>query len=170
MPADEAADILDDLREEKAEELLNEMESEASDDIREIMKYPENSVGSFMSTDYISFSENETADEAIKEIRKLKPRSDTIYYLYIINASGNLVATVSLRDLIVAEPETKLKQIMNTNVIYVVDQDKMESIGEIITKYNLTAIPVVNSEMQMEGCIVIDDVVYSLLRNRRKRI
>jgi magnesium transporter len=168
MPADEAADILDVLKEEKAEELLNEMEAGASDDIRELMEYPENSVGSIMTTDYISFNENKTVDETIKEIRKLKPKSDMIYYLYIVDSSGNLVATVSLRDLIIAEPEIKLHQIMNTNIIYVLDEDKMESIGDIIAKYSLLAIPVVNSEKHMQGVVIIDDIVYNLLKNKRK--
>ena len=170
MPADEAADILDELREDKAEELLKEMEEEASDDIRELMEYAENSVGSIMTTDYVSFNENQTVDETIKELRRQKPESDTIYYLYIADASDKLVATVSLRDIIVAEPETKLKQIMNSNIIYVLDEDKMEFLSEIITKYSLLAIPVVNSEKQMQGVVIINDVVHNLLKNRRKRM
>lgn len=170
MPADEAADILDKLREDKVEELLQEMEEEASDDIRELMEYPENSVGSIMTTDYISFNENETVDQTIKELRRLKPEPDTIYYLYIVNSSGKLVATVSLRDLIVAEPETKLKQIMNPNVLYVLDEDKIESLNEIIAKYSLLAVPVVNSEKEMLGVVIINDVVHNLLKTRRRRI
>ena len=93
-----------------------------------------------------------------------------VYYLYILNASGKLVATVSLRDLIVAEPETKLYQIMNSNVLYVLEEDKIASLNEIITKYSLISIPVVNSEKQMLGVVIINDVVHNLLKNRWKRI
>lgn len=168
MPADEAADILDDLKDERAEELLNEMEEEASDDIRELLEYSDNSVGSIMSTDYISFNENETVNQTINELRRLKPESDTIYYLYIVNASSRLVATVSLRDIIVSEPETQLSQIMNTDILYVLDEDKIESLSEIITKYSLLAIPVVDSEMRMLGVVIINDVVHDLVRNKRK--
>lgn len=169
MPADEAADILDELGEDKAEELLEEMEEEASDDIRELMEYSDKSVGSIMSTDFISFNEEQTVDQTIKELRRMKPEPDTIYYLYIVNSSEKLVATVSLRDIIVAEPDTKLNQIMNSNVLFVQDEDKIESLNEIITKYSLLAIPVVNSNEEMIGVVIINDVVHNLLKNRRKR-
>ena len=170
MPADEAADILDELGEAKAEELLHEMEEEASNDVRELMGYPENSAGSIMSTDYISFDENTTVDETIKELRKIRPESDTIYYLYIVNASGKLVATVSLRDVIVSEPDTKLSQIMDPDVLYVLDEDKIQSLNDIITKYSLLAVPVVNAEKEMQGVVIINDVMHSLQRSRRKRM
>lgn len=169
MPADEAADILDELRDEKVEELLKEIEEEASDDIRELLDYPENSVGSIMITEYIIFNENQTADETIKELRRLKPEPDTMYYMYIVDDTGKLVATVTPRDLIVSEPETQLKQIMNSNIIYVFVDDKIESLNEIITKYNLLAIPVVNSDEQLMGVVIINDMVYNLLKNRYKR-
>ena len=169
MPADEAADILDELEEEKAEELLKEMENEASEDVRELMDYPDNSVGSIMTTDYILFDENETVDNTIKELRRLKPEPDTIYYLFVVNASEKLVATVSPLDIIVAEPETKLCEIMNSNIICVSDEDKMESLSELITKYSLLAIPVVDSDKHMLGVVIINDLIHNLLKNRRKR-
>ena len=104
MPADEVADILDDLEEEKAEELLQEMEKEASAEVRELMEYPEHSVGSIMTTDFIFFKESMTANEVINELRRVKPESDTIYYLYVLDETEKLIATVSLRDLIISEP------------------------------------------------------------------
>jgi Mg/Co/Ni transporter MgtE len=81
------------------------------------MEYPENSVGSLMATDYISFGEKMTVAETINELRRLKPESDTIYYLYVIDSRENLIGTVSLRDIIVSEPNTTLDLIMNKNVI-----------------------------------------------------
>lgn len=170
MPADEVADILDELQEEQAEALLKEMETEASDEVRELMEYAENTVGSIMTTDYIYFNENSTAEETINELRRSKPESDTIYYLYIVNEGEKLVATVSLRDIIIAEPQTKLREIMNKDVIYVHDNDKVESLNEIITKYSLLAVPVVDEDKVMVGVVIINDVVYNLLKVRRKRL
>jgi len=170
MPADEAADILDELRDDKVEELLMEMEEEASEDIRELLVYPENSVGSIMITEFVLFNENQSVETTIKELRRLKPEPDTIYYLYIVDDFNQLVATVTLRDLIVAEPELELKQIMNPNLIYVFDDDKIASLHEIITKYNLLAIPVVNAEKQILGVVIINDMLHNLLKNRRKKI
>jgi len=170
MPADEVADILEKLEDERADELLNNMETEASEEIRELMEYPENSVGSLMATDFIAFNENITVNDAINELRQSKPESDTIYYLYILDDVEKLTAIVSLRDIIVAEPEIRLNQIMNRKVIFVYDSDRIDSLAEIISKYNLLAVPVVNNEMKMLGIVVIDDIVYNLLRARRKRV
>jgi CBS domain-containing protein len=170
MPADEVADILDDLEEERAEELLQEMDKDASAEVRELMEYPENQVGSLMSTDYISFKEHMTAHKTISELRRLKPESDTIYYLYVVDDEERLTAIVSLRDLIVAEPETKLEQIMNRKIVFVYDQDNINSLVEIISKYSLLAVPVVDQEMKMLGIVIIDDVVFEILKSKKRRL
>lgn len=170
MPADEVADILDELEDEKAEELLSEMENEASDDVRELLKYEDNEIGSLMTTDFISFNKNMTVQKTIEELRLLKPESDTIYYLYIVDEKERLVATISLRDIIVSSPETMLSEIMSEKPIYVMDTDDVRSIAEIISKYNLLAVPVVDKDRVMLGMIVIDDIVYNLLRSNRRWI
>ena len=122
-----------------------------------------------MTTDHISFQMEMTIEEAIQELRLSKPESDTIYYLYVVDKNGKLTATVSLRDIVVSSPETKLFEIMNKNVIKVFDTDKIDSLAEIISKYNLLAIPVVNKEDIMEGMVIIDDIVFTLLKTRRKK-
>ncbi len=170
MPADEAADILDELDEEKAEELLNEMESEASQEIRDLMEYPENSVGSAMTTDYISFNENMTVESVITELRRLKPEAHSVYYLYIVDNNDRLTAVVSLRDLIVSDPDVPLHKIMDRDVLYVNDNDRIDSLADLISKYNLLAIPAVDDDMKMMGIVIIDDVIYSLLKSRKRRI
>jgi magnesium transporter len=170
MPADEVADILDDLEEERAEELLQEMDKEASAEVRELMEYPENQVGSLMSTDYISFKEHMTAQQTISELRRLKPESDTIYYLYVVDDEDRLTAIVSLRDLIVAEPETTLERIMNRKIVYAYDQDNINSLVEIISKYSLLAVPIVDQEMKMLGIVIIDDVVFEILKSKKRKL
>lgn len=170
MPADEAADLLDEMQEEKAEELLNEMESVASDEIRELMEYPDNEVGSIMTTDYISFNENRTVGQTLEELRRLKPESESIYYLYVLDDEERLIATVSLRDIVISEPTVMLNEIMNTKVIFIYDHDKINSLAEIISKYSLLAIPVVDEHSVMQGMVIIDDVVNTLLKSRRRRM
>ena len=139
MPVDEVADILDELEKEKAEELLGVMDKETSDEVREIMRYPENTTGSFMSTDFISFGADVTVEEAISELRQLKPEADVIYYLYVLDGEGRLSATVSLRDIIVSMPEVRLRDIMEDDLIFVYDDEKINSVADIISKYNLLA-------------------------------
>jgi magnesium transporter len=170
MPADEVADILDEISEEKAEELLNEMEDEASDEVRELMEYEDNEVGSLMTTDFVVFKDHNTVDETLRILREAKPESDMIYYLYIVSDEGKLEAIVSLRDLVVALPETKLRDIMKTDIVYVRDEDRIESLNDIISKYNLLAIPVVDANKLMLGMVIINDIVYNLLKSRRKRL
>jgi magnesium transporter len=133
------------------------------------MEYPDNSVGSIMTTDFISFNENLTVEETLAELRQSKPESDSIYYLYVLDNSGKLLATVSLRDIVISEPEIRLRQIMNSKVIYAYDYDKINSLAEIISKYSLLAIPVVNEELEMLGMVIIDDVVNTLLKSRKRR-
>ncbi len=170
LPADEAADILDEIEEEKAEELLNEMPEETSEEIRELMEYPDNKVGSIMSTDYFFFNENLTVNETIDELRRLKPESDMIYYLYVVDDAERLVAVVSLRDIVVAQPDTRLNSIMNRDVIFVHDNDDVNILAGIISKYSLLAVPVVDREEKLLGVVVINDIVYSLLKTMRKRL
>jgi len=104
------------------------------------------------------------------ELRRIKPPSDTIYYLYVLDDQERLVATVSLRDLIVSDPQTTLHEIMNRKVIKVDDYDKIDSLGEIISKYNLIAIPVVDEEERMAGIVIIDDVVFTLMKARKRKV
>src|SRR5665647_480144 len=91
MPADEAADILDGMNVEKVEELLNSMEKEASDEIRELLGYDSKAVGSLMSTDFVSFKNNETINEAIESLRKLKPEEDELFSLYVVDENDKLI-------------------------------------------------------------------------------
>ena len=170
MPADEVADILDDLEDEKAEELLSEMEADTREDVRDLMEYPENQVGSLMTTDYIAFLEEMTVEDTIAELRRLRPESNTVYYLYVLDNVGRLVASVSLRDIVVSQPGVQLKSIMHRNVVRVQDDDKLDSLAEIISKYNLLAIPVVDNKHTMMGMVIIDDVIFTLLKARKRKI
>jgi len=169
MPSDEVADILDGLNEEKAQALLDEMEDEASDEVRELMEYPGNSVGSIMSKDYIAFNKNQTIEEVFAILREIRPESDAIYYLYIVNDSEQLMATVSIRDLIISSPSLRLSEIMNTEVFTVLDTDPINTIVENIDKYNLLAVPVTDISQKLVGIVIINDVVFNLIRARKRR-
>jgi CBS domain-containing protein len=167
MPADEVADLLDELKREKAERLLAEMESESSNEVRNLMRYPEDSVGSLMSTDYIFFSEYLTVGDALLELRKLKPEAEAIYYVYVLDARGRYLGTISLRDIVVSEPATRLGAIMKSEVDPLKDGEDIRAIGDLLLKYKLHAVPVVNEEARMVGTIVIEDVLELAMRGRK---
>ena len=137
--------------------------------VRELLEYSNRLVGSIMSTDFMSFHENETVEQALASIRETKPEEPMLYNLFVVTHSGKLLATVSLRDLIVSEPAVVLRQIMRKNPVSVEDNDKLESLAEIVSKYNLLAVPVVNRFEVLEGMVVIDDIVDDLLGARKTR-
>lgn len=168
MPFDEAADILDDINRERANEILSEMDTHASREIKELMQYPEHTVGSIMVRDFISFKTTFTVEDTIKELRRLKPDADVIYYLYVIDEEGKLVGVVSLRDLVIAEPDTVLEQIMKKDVIYVRDTDDVNSLIGIISKYSLLAVPVIDLTRKLIGVVIINDIVYELLKRNKR--
>ena len=163
MPADEVADLMDELEDEKVELLLNEMEKESSEEVRELLEYENKEVGSLMTTDFMSFRVNMTIEETLNELREQKPEADTIYSLFITDDNEKLIATVSLRDLVVSKPSMTLGEIMNPHLISVKDEDKIDTLGEIISKYDLLAIPVTDAENTLMGMVVIDDIVEDLM-------
>ena len=169
MPADEVADILDELEDDKAEMLLNEMEAESSNEVRELLEYEDDMVGSLMTTDYLSFSATMTVAEVLVELRAKKPEAVELYNLFVTEQNDELIGSFNLRDLVVAEPNITVSQIMKSKPVYLFDEQKVGAIAEIISKYNLLAVPVVDQRFQLQGMVVIDDIVEDLIRERRTR-
>jgi magnesium transporter len=169
MPADEVADILDELEDDKAEMLLKEMDMESSQEVRDLLEYPDNSVGSLMTTDILSFKPDKTVEEVIDELRTKKPESAELYNLFVTEDNDELIGTFNLRDLVVAMPKTSISQIMKSEPVFLYDTQKVEDIAELISKYNLLAVPVVDHSNQLQGMVVVDDVVEDLINKRRTK-
>ncbi|MDI6871478.1 MAG: CBS domain-containing protein [Bacillota bacterium] len=171
MPADEAADILGELPERRAQELLEQMEDEEAEDVRELLEYEEDTAGRLMTTDVLSFREELTTAQTIEELRRLKPDPDSAYYLYVVDGEQHLIGVVSLRDLVVAEPDQPLWAIMDPHVLFVKEDAHKNEVAEVMTKYDLLAIPVVDAGQHLLGMALIHDVVDDVyLANRRKRL
>jgi CBS domain-containing protein/sporulation protein YlmC with PRC-barrel domain len=169
MPADEVADILDELEDDKAEMLLNEMETESSNEVRELLEYEDDMVGSLMTTDYLSFGATWTVAEVLVEMRSRKPEAVELYNLFVVEQDDELIGNFNLRDLVVAEPNLTVSQIMKAKPVYLFDKQKVSAIAEIISKYNLLAVPVVDDSFKLRGTVVVDDIVEDLIRERRTR-
>lgn len=168
MPPDEAANILGELSLEKSETLLRLMESEEAEDVRELMKYEENTAGALMTTDYIGFPLHLTAGEAIDKLRELAPDAEMIYYVYVVDEKETLEGVLSLRELIIAQPSTQLKDIMHQKVVKIHPLEDTEKIADITNKYGLLALPVVDEDQKMLGIITVDDVLKLLIPERGK--
>ena len=128
-----------------------------------MLEYEDKEVGSLMTTDFLSFREGMTVDQTLNELREQKPEADMIYSLFITDEEEKLVATVSLRDLVISLPTMTLAEIMNKQIIRVSDEDKIDTLAEIISKYDLLAIPVTDAENTLVGMVVIDDIVEDLM-------
>lgn len=170
LPSDEAADILDEMDEEQASEILQQMEREASEEVRELMDYPEKSVGSLMTTDFISFRGDISVNKCIQALKTMNPDSEALYELYIVDEEGRLIACVPLSGLILAEPEQKLYDIMDRSVVSVADNERIETVNELMSKYNKLAVPVLDEDRALVGVVPVLDVLYNLMRNRKRKI
>ncbi len=166
MAPDEAADILGELPEEKSSELLNLMEPEEAREVMGLMQYPEDTAGALMTTEFISFSAGMTAEETINQLRELAPSAETIYYLYVLDADKVLQGVVSLRDLIVSQPRAALGEIMSVRVVTVNHHADHDKVFEVVSKYNLLAVPVVDDAGVLLGIITVDDVLETVLPDR----
>jgi CBS domain-containing protein/flagellar motility protein MotE (MotC chaperone) len=170
MPNDEIADILDEVDKETAEKILMSMEKEDAEEVRDLMKYEEESVGSLMNKDFIAFNVNITSQETIELLRELKPDDEVAYYIYIVDEEERLHGVVSLRDLVVSSPDSKLKDIMDDNVIKIKDNESIDQSIELAVKYDLLSLPVVNGEDKLCGIVIMTDIIDEvLLPSRRKR-
>lgn len=167
MPANEAADLMDNLEDHKTEQLLLEMEQSASDEVRDLLEYPDSTVGSIMTTNVLVFTKEQTVADVLDYIKKEKPDIETLYAIFIIENDKTLSGTLTMRDLLIVEKDTPLEQIMNVNTPSVNDYDRLDSLSELISKYNLLAVPVLNDENELEGMVVVDDVIDDLLDKRR---
>jgi CBS domain-containing protein len=170
MPADEVADILDELEDEKAEILLNEMDDESSQEVRELLEYSDNSVGSIMTTDYLTFGPEKRISDVINEIRDKKPEPHELYKICVTDEDNELIGTFSLRDIVLAQPGLRVSQIMNHEPILLFDDQKQDAAAVIISKYSLLAVPVVDRNNQLQGMVIVDDVVEELMGKRRSRM
>lgn len=170
MAPDEAADLLQDLPEERREELVELMEDEEAEDVEEILTYPESSAGGIMTTDFVAFPRELTAEQAIDRLRQSKPDPELAYYLYVVDGEQRLEGVLSLRDLVVAEPNTPLSDAMDTHVLHVNAATSKEDVAALIAKYDLLALPVVDARRRLIGTVTVDDVVELMLpRGWKKR-
>ncbi|MCE5322622.1 CBS domain-containing protein [bacterium] len=171
MEPDEAADVLGDISAERREDILEEMEPEEAEDVKELLAYEDNTAGGLMTTEYVAVSKDMTAQQTIDRLRELEPSAETVYYVYVVDSAEHLVGVLSLRDLIVAQPETRIEDIMVSNVIHVHLDADVEKIQHTMSDYNLLAVPVVDEENELQGIVTVDDILEEITpEGRRRRI
>jgi CBS domain-containing protein len=173
MGPDEAADLLAKLPEERAQELLRLMTPEESEDVQDLLDYEENSAGGLMTTDYIALNASRTAVEALEVVRRNIQDDIRATYIYCVpdeqQDECELLGVVTLWDLLAAIPTQQLHELMETDVVAVRTDTEPRTVAEIMAKYNLLAVPVVNTSGILQGIVTVDDALDILLPSARKR-
>ena len=157
--ADDAVDLIEEMPANIVTKLLKNTTKETRADINFLLKYPINSAGSIMNTAYIDLKENITVNQAIEKIRKEKEDTETLNICFVLDKERKLKGAIFLKDLLFNKPETLIKDIMETKVLYVNTYDDQEEVANSFSKYDVNTMPVVDSENRMVGIITIDDIV-----------
>ena len=169
MDPDEAADLIAQMPPERMERLLSRMEAEDAADVQELLSYAPDSAGGIMTTEFIGLPNTLTAQQTIDRLRELEPDAETIYYLYVVDEGERLTGVLSLRDLIVSPPARPIVDFMKTQCMKVEIDDSVDDVRDLITKYDLLAVPVVDGEGVLRGIITVDDVIDRMVTPQWKR-
>lgn len=160
MDSDDAADIIGDLPERKQEEILAQIKDiEQAGDIVDLLNYDEDSAGGLMAKEFVKVQEGWTVQHCIQEIREQYDEVEEIYFVYVVNADNILQGLISLKQLIINNPDYPIESLVKRDVISVKTDEKAESVANIMEKYDLVALPVIDSIGRLVGRITIDDVV-----------
>lgn len=159
MSSDNAVDILNELSKPKVASLLTLMNRDDANEIKHLLHYEEDTAGGIMTTEYISLDVNTPVKEALMLVKEQAPDAETIYVIFGINTDGQLVGVLSLRDLIVAENDAYIEDIMSDRVISVNVADDQEDVAQKMRDYDFIAMPVIDYQQHLLGIITIDDIL-----------
>ena len=169
MSPDEAADLLAELPKERSNQIIKLMEPDEAKDVKKLLAYPENSAGGIMSTDFVSVPSHFSSQEVISRLRRIKDDVDIVYDIYVTDRHGKVIGTLSLKELILANPETPVKQFMEDRVVTVNAHTSQQEVAQAIAKYNLLAVPVVDEEKKILGIVTADDALDKVIPTAWKK-
>ena len=156
---DDAADIVEEMPANVVKRILRQADPEMRSSINQILRYPENSAGSIMTTEYVSLRPNMTAEESILRIRRQGVDKETIYTCYVTEGR-KLIGIITVKDLLLAEDDEKpIREMMETNIISVTTHTDQEEVARMFSKYDFLALPVVDRENRMVGIVTVDDAI-----------
>lgn len=159
MSSDERADLYNDLPQDAQEALLPALAQVEREDIRKLAAYEEGTVGSVMTSEYATLTPELTARQAVEQLRRVAPDKETIYQAYVVDELRRLIGTVSLRDLIIAPPHARVEQFMKHDPIHCSAEEAQHEAAQMISKYDLIALPVVDADERLVGIVTYDDAM-----------
>ncbi len=156
---DDAVDLIEEMPSNVVKRILKNIGANDRKIINELLNYPEDSAGSIMTTEFIDLKENMTVKQALEKIKRIGLEKETIYSCYVLNIHRKVRGIVNLKSLVIAEEDTIIKDIMETNVITVSTLEDKEVVAKMFDKYNFLAIPVVDKENRLVGIVTVDDAI-----------
>jgi CBS domain-containing protein/sporulation protein YlmC with PRC-barrel domain len=169
MAPDEAADLLAELPQDRKHELLELMEHDEAEDVRKLLTYPEDTAGGIMNTEYFIVPAYFTAAQVMERLRETAPEAETIFYIYVTDQDEHLLGVFSLRQLVLAQPDTCVIDFMEKRVVTVELTDSQEDCAQVVSKYNLLAVPVVDEQQHIHGIVTADDALDKIIPTAWKK-
>ena len=156
---DDAVDIVEEMPASVVIRILDKATPEMRKSINEILQYPEDSAGSIMNMEFLSLKKDMTVEDAFKRIRRIGGELETINILYVTDPTRHLLGVLSVRDLLLAEEDDLIQDIMDPNVVSVNTMDDKEDVAQALSKYDFLAMPVVDKEERLVGIVTVDDAM-----------
>jgi magnesium transporter len=159
LDSDDAADLIGDMPDERAKEVMEAIEDEVSEDLEKLLPYPQDTAGGIMALEFVSVNADATVRDSIETVREKKEEVENLYYVLVTDDFGRLAGVLSLKDLVLEPPDRKIREIMNPEVISVHANRDQEEVAQIVKKYDLVSIPVVDDQNRLVGRITHDDII-----------
>jgi magnesium transporter len=159
MDPDDATDVVEELPQAEAEQLLIRMEPAEANEIRELMAFPSDSAGGIMTPAFVAVDPQVRADQAIAALRRVATEVETMYYAYVVDSAERLLGVLSLRNLVLADPETPVRELMVRDPLRVRADADREAVARLLRDRNLLALPVVDDDDHLLGIVTVDDVL-----------
>lgn len=156
---DDTVDMIEEMPSNVVKRILRTVSDKDRKTINEILNYPDDSAGSIMTTEFVDLKENMTVEEAFEKIKKIGLKKETVYNCYVLDKNRKLLGVIDIKNLLVAERNQKLNELMDTNVITVNTLDDKEDVARIFDKYDYVALPVVDKEGRLVGIVTVDDAI-----------
>ena len=156
---DDTVDIIEEMPANVVQRILLISDAESRKAINDILKYPEDSAGSIMTTEYVKLDEDITVEDALKRIRRTGIDKETIYTCYVTNPNRQLLGYVTAKQLLLSDEDMIISEIMDTNIIFVHTNEDKEVVAKEMSKYDLLALPVVDTENRLVGIVTVDDAI-----------
>ena len=159
LDSDDAADLVGDLPAERAKEIIDTLDDEVSEDIEKLLPYAEDTAGGLMGLEFVAVKADSTVQDAIDIVREKSEEVENLYHLWVIDGFDRLVGVVSLIELVLESPERKIEDLMNPEVIFVEVNRDQEEVANLVKRYDLVSIPVVDDHQRLVGRITHDDII-----------